>query len=176
MDDDEARDAPFDRVDTAAHSRHYSWPPLPGAADRSPHAGLEVLQRIVDGEHHLSPGSHTLGLALSSVAERVVTLTATPGEWALNNGGTVHGGIVSGWVDSALGYATATAVDEGVGYSTLDLTVRYIRALRLEKTPATIHAEVEHVGRSTCVVQAKVLNTDGRTCASASGVMMLFRP
>ncbi|MFN3601579.1 MAG: PaaI family thioesterase [Dietzia sp.] len=172
MDDDE----PFDSVDPAARSRHYSWPPLPTASERTPHAGLDALRRIVDGERHLSPGAHTLGLELTSVDDRVVTMTATPGEWALNNGGTVHGGIVSGWVDSALGYATATVVDEGVGYSTLDLTVRYIRALRLEKTPATIHAEVEHVGRSTCVVQAKVLDTDGRTCASASGVMMLFRP
>ncbi|AWH94393.1 PaaI family thioesterase [Dietzia psychralcaliphila] len=172
MDDDE----PFDSVDPAARSRHYSWPPLPTASERTPHAGLDALRRIVDGERHLSPGAHTLGLELSSVADRVVTMTAAPGEWALNNGGTVHGGIVSGWVDSALGYATATVVDEGVGYSTLDLTVRYIRALRQEKTPATIHAEVEHVGRSTCVVQAKVLDTDGRTCASASGVMMLFRP
>lgn len=172
MDDDE----PFDSVDPAARSRHYSWPPLPTASERSPHAGLDALRRVVDGERHLSPGAHTLGLQLSAVADRSVTMTATPGEWALNNGGTVHGGIVSGWVDSALGYATATVVEEGVGYSTLDLTVRYIRALRLEKTPATINAEVEHVGRSTCVVQAKVLDTDGRTCASASGVMMLFRP
>jgi uncharacterized protein (TIGR00369 family) len=172
VDDDE----PFDSVDPEARSRHYSWPPLPTAAERSPHAGLDALRRIIDGERHLSPGAHTLGLTLSSAADRVVTMTAEPAEWALNNGGTVHGGIVSGWVDSALGYATATVVEEGVGYSTLDLTVRYIRALRLERTPATIRAEVEHVGRSTCVVQATVLDTDGRTCASASGVMMLFRP
>ena len=42
--------------------------------------------------------------------------------------------------------------------------------------PIDLGVAVEHVGRSTCVVQAKVLDTDGRTCASASGVMMLFRP
>lgn len=165
-----------DPADPAAHSRHYSWPPLPTGAARTPHAGRDALQRVIDGERHLSPGALTLGLHLSSVGDRAVTMTATPAEWALNNGGTVHGGIVSGWVDSSLGYATATAVEEGVGYSTLDLTVRYLRALRLETTPATIHAEVEHVGRSTCVVQAKVVDADGRTCASASGVMMLFRP
>lgn len=139
------------------------------------HAGLDALNRIISGERHLSPGAYTLGIRLSSAEEGAVTMTAEPAEWALNNGGTVHGGIVSGWVDSALGYATATVVEEGVGYSTLDLNVRYIRALRLAKTPATIHAEVEHVGRSTCVVQARVTDTDGRTCASASGVMMLFR-
>ena len=172
MDDDER----LDSTDPAARSRHYSWPPLPDERERTLHAGLDALRRIIAGERHLSPGAVTLGLRLTSADVRVVTMTADPAEWALNNGGTVHGGIVSGWVDSSLGYATATVVEEGVGYSTLDLTVRYLRALRLEKTPATIHAEVEHVGRSTCVVQARVLDSDGRTCASASGVMMLFRP
>ena len=167
--------APAD-TDPAARARSYTWPPLPAAAERTPHAGLDALHRVIAGERHLSPGALTLGLRLDSVAERVAVMTATPAEWALNNGGTVHGGIVSGWVDSSLGYATATVVEEGVGYSTLDLTVRYIRALHLDKTPATVRAEVEHIGRSTCVVQAKVLDTDGRTCASASGVMMLFRP
>lgn len=169
-------DAPFDSVDPAARSRHYSWPTLPPADERTAHAGMDALDRVVAGERHLSPGAHTLGVRLTSAEGGAVTMTATPAEWALNNGGTVHGGIVSGWVDTALGYATATVVDEGVGYSTLDLNVRYIRALRLEKTPATIHADVEHVGRSTCVVQVRVTDTDGRICASASGVMMLFRP
>ncbi|WP_314037575.1 PaaI family thioesterase [Dietzia sp. CH92] len=169
-------DAPFDSVDPATRSRHYSWPALPDATARSPHAGLDALREIIDGRRHLSPGAYSLGVRLTGAEAGAVTMTAEPADWALNNGGTVHGGIVSGWVDAALGYATATVVEEGTGYSTLDLTVRYIRALRLEKTPATIHAEVEHAGRSTCVVQAKVLDTDGRTCASASGVMMLFRP
>ncbi|KAA0918115.1 PaaI family thioesterase [Dietzia sp. ANT_WB102] len=169
-------DAPFDSVDPAARRRHYSWPARPAAGDRAHHAGLDALHRIIDGERHLSPGAHTLGVRLAAAEEGAVTMTAEPAEWALNNGGTVHGGIVSGWVDTALGYATASIVDEGVGYSTLDLTVRYIRALRLEKTPATLRAEVEHAGRSTCVVQVRVTDTDGRTCASASGVMMLFRP
>lgn len=172
MDDDVL----FDSVNPVARRRHYSWPqPNLGTGRTTKVSGLDYLQRIIAGEHQLSPGAHTLGIRLVEATEGAVTMSAAPAEWALNNGGTVHGGIVSGWVDSALGYATATLVDEGVGYNTLDLTVRYIRALRLENTPALIHSEVEHIGRSTSVVQAKVVDTLGRTCASASGVMMLFR-
>ena len=169
-------DAPFDSVDPAARSRHYSWPALPPADERTAHAGLDALNRVIAGERPLSPGAHSLGIRLTSAEKGTVTMTAEPAEWALNNGGTVHGGIVSGWVDSALGYATATVVEEGVGYSTLDLTVRYIRALRLAQTPATGHAAVEHAGRSPRVVPARATSTDGPSCASASGVMMLFRP
>lgn len=168
--------APFDSVDSDAHSRHYSWAAAPADPAERVHAGLGALEQIIRGERHLSPGAHTLGVKLTAASEGTVTMTATPAEWALNNGGTVHGGIVSGWVDSALGYATATVVEPGTAYSTLDLTVRYIRALRLERTPATITAVIEHAGRSTAVVQVKVTDTDGRVCASASGVMMLFRP
>lgn len=168
--------APFDSVDIAARRREYTWAAPPADEQLRVHAGLEALQAIIRGERHLSPGAHSLGVRLTSAERGAVTMTATPAEWALNNGGTVHGGIVSGWVDSALGYATATVVEPDVGYNTLDLNVRYIRALLLQRTPATISAEVEHAGRSTCVVQVKVTDTDGRTCASGSGVMMLLRP
>ena len=167
----------FDHVDPETRSRRYSWPEPPtDGGHNTASAGMRALREMVEGTRPLSPGAYTLGLRATAAEEGAVTLTATPAEWALNNGGTVHGGIVSGWVDSALGYATASVVGEGVGFNTLDLTVRYIRALRLENTPATIRAEVEHVGRSTSVVQVKVIDSEGRTCASASGVMMLFRP
>lgn len=169
--------APFDSFDPETRSRRYSWPEPPAdGGHNTANAGLRALQEMIDGDRPMSPGAYTLGLRATAAEEGVVTLTASPAEWALNNGGTVHGGIVSGWVDSALGYATASVVEEGVGFNTLDLTVRYIRALRLESTPATVRAEVEHVGRSTSVVQVKVIDAGGRTCASASGVMVLFRP
>ena len=160
-----------------ARSRTYGWPARPESDGRNNvYAGLEAMHRVVTGETPLSPGAYTLGVTLSAVEEGRATMTATPGDWAVNAGGTVHGGIVSGWVDSALGYATATTLEPGTGYSTLDLTVRYVAALHLEYTPATIEAEVEHAGRSTAVVRVHVRDTRGRLCASASGVMMLFRP
>ncbi len=170
-------DAPSDTVDPDTRTRTYTWPEPPAdGGHNTASAGLPALQAMIAGERPLSPAAYTLGLRATSAEEGLIVMTATPAEWALNNGGTVHGGIVSGWVDSALGYATASVVEEGVGFNTLDLTVRYIRALRPDRTPATIRAEVEHAGRTTSVVQVKVIDSEGRTCASASGVMVLFRP
>ena len=168
---------PVDRVDDARRERTYGWHDVHDAGGRhADQSGLAAMREVLEGRRHISPGAHTLGIRLDAVEEGVATMRARPGEWACNNGGTVHGGIVSGWVDSALGYATATVLDEGVGYNTLDLTVRYIRALRLADTPATVVAEVEHCGRSTAVLRARVLDSSGRLVASGSGVMMLFRP
>lgn len=165
-----------DHTDPDARTRTYTWPARPESDGRNNvYAGLEAMQRVVSGQTPLSPGAATLGVTLTAVAPGRATMTATPGDWAVNVGGTVHGGIVSGWVDSALGYSTATVLEPGTGYSTLDLTVRYIAAMHLEHTPATIEAEVEHAGRSTAVVRVLVHDTRGRLCASASGVMMLFR-
>ena len=93
-------DAPFDSVDPVARSRHYSWPALPDAAAPGAHAGLEALRLIIDGERHLSPGAHTLGIRLSAAEVGAGTTTAERAEWALDDGGTVHGGSVSGWVHS----------------------------------------------------------------------------
>jgi len=167
-----------DHTDRASRTRTYDWPEPGGSATpgTTSYSGPEALQRVLDGELHISPGAHTLGLRLTSFAEGEAVLTARPDEWACNSGGTVHGGIVSGWVDSTLGYATASAVGEGVGYSTLDLTVRYLRALRLEHTPVTLRGVVRHCGRSTAVVDVEVRDSRDALCATGSGAMMLFRP
>ena len=174
----EADNTPVDHTDPQARRRTYEWPEptdhdSPGTTSYS---GPEALQRVLDGELHISPGAHTLGLRLQSFDIGRVELLATPGPWACNNGGSVHGGIVSGWVDSALGYATASSVESGVGYSTLDLTVRYLRPLLLEDCPVTVTASTVHCGRSTAVVDVEVRDARGRRCAWGNGAMMLFRP
>ena len=169
---------PVDHTDPRARRRVYEWPEPTdhGTPGTTSYSGPEALQRVLDGDLHISPGAHTLGLRLSSFDIGTVELVARPGPWACNNGGSVHGGIVSGWVDAALGYATASSVEAGVGYSTLDLTVRYLRPLLPEHCPATVTATTVHCGRSTAVVDVEVTDSRGRICATGSGAMMLFRP
>ena len=43
--------------------------------------------------------------------------------------GSVHGGIAATLLDSCMGCAVHTTLEAGVGYTTTDLQVRYIRAM-----------------------------------------------
>ncbi len=46
--------------------------------------------------------------------------------------GTVHGGIMSTLLDSAMGCAVHTSLPEGASYTTLELKVNFVRAVPLE--------------------------------------------
>ena len=43
--------------------------------------------------------------------------------------GSVHGGIAATLLDSCMGCAVHTTLEAGVGFTTTDLQVRYIRAM-----------------------------------------------
>ena len=55
-----------------------------------------------------------------------------PAEWMYNPIGSVHGGIAATMLDSCMGCAVHTTLPRGVGYTTTDLQVRYLRAMRRE--------------------------------------------
>ena len=50
-----------------------------------------------------------------------------PAEWMYNPLGSVHGGIAATLLDSCMGCAVHTTLGAGVGYTTTDLQVRYLR-------------------------------------------------
>jgi uncharacterized protein (TIGR00369 family) len=92
-------------------------------------SGLETAQLALDGKLPTPPIVATLGISLVEVAEGHAALEGSPAEWQCNQLGTVHGGWLSALLDSALGYAVHTVLPSGHGFTTLDLHVRFLRAV-----------------------------------------------
>ena len=61
--------------------------------------------------------------------------------------GTVHGGIAATLLDSALGCAVQTTLDDGVAYTTVSLEVKYLRPIRVDAGELRAEATVVHTGR-----------------------------
>ncbi|GAB16855.1 hypothetical protein GOEFS_015_00520 [Gordonia effusa NBRC 100432] len=112
------------------------------------------------------------------------TVDAGPG-WAIvemepradlhgNIGGNVQGGVIAAAIDSALGSAVRTVTDDGQNFVTLDLSCRYIRAIKPGTGTVSIRAEVEHAGRTTATVRAQVHDGGGRLVASATSTLLLL--
>lgn len=161
---------------TEQRRRTYSWPD-PATITRNHHgaSGLAFVRAMAADEVPGSPASHTLGFHVADAAEGFAELVAAPGEWALNSGGSVHGGIVGAWCDSALGYAIATTLPAGVGYTTIDLTTRYLRPVFPADGPFRVTGRTEHTGRRTATARAEVVDARGRLMATSTTTMMLFR-
>jgi uncharacterized protein (TIGR00369 family) len=88
--------------------------------------------------------------------------------------GTVHGGIVATLLDSALGCAVQTTLGEGVGYTTISLEVKYLRAIGLDAGELRAEAFVVHAGRRQATAEARLTDRDGRVLATATTTCLIL--
>lgn len=99
----------------------------------------------------------------------------TPDTRHYNPLGTVHGGYAATLLDSCMGCAIHTRLDRGQGYTTLDLRVSYLRALRHDTGPVRAEGTVVHVGRSTATAEGRLYDADGRLYATGSTTCLIFK-
>ena len=86
-------------------------------------------------------------------------------------GWVVHGGLVTTLLDTAMGGACWTVLDEGETFLTADLRAEFIRATR----PGTIRADgrVVHKTRRLAFCEAEAFDTAGELLAAARCTQVL---
>jgi uncharacterized protein (TIGR00369 family) len=83
--------------------------------------------------------------------------------------GSVHGGIAATILDSSLGCAVHTTLEAGVGYTTSDLQVRYVRAIGAETGRILAESSVVHSGRRLATAEGRLyVESSGQLLAHAS--------
>lgn len=160
-----------------SRSLNITWedPTIPAKAAFSM-SGLEFLQRISSGEIPPPPIMRLMDIQGVEASEGKMVFACTPGEQHYNPIGTVHGGLAATLLDSALGCAVHTMLPAGVGYTTLELHVNYVRPITIQTGLIRCEAEVIHMGRSMATAQARVLDTSGKLYAHATTTCMILRP
>jgi uncharacterized protein (TIGR00369 family) len=137
--------------------RSFSWEdPAAAAAAAIELAGLECMQAIVDGKLPPPPIAQLLDFKLVEVQEGRAVFAMEPAEWMYNPIGSVHGGIAATILDSCMGCAVHTTLEAGVGYTTADLQVRYIRAMGESTGRVLAEGRVIHRGRRTATAEGRL--------------------
>ena len=158
-------------------TRTYSWDdPGISAASARTSAGLEVLQAMARGELPAPPVIATLGFALDSVEPGRVEFSFEPAEYHYNPIGSVHGGVYATLLDSATGCAVHSLLPAGVGYTSLDLTVKFLRPITVDTGRVRCVGTVPHLGGRTALAQAELLDPAGRLLGTAVSSILLIRP
>ena len=144
------------------------------AAARRDHDGTGMLQAMARGEVAAPPIMATLAFDLTHVGDGEATFELDPAEFHFNPLGTVHGGVISTVLDSALGCAVQTRLASGRTYTTVDLNVSFIRPVTLGSGHLLGHAEVVNVGRRVGTARATLADADGKLYATASASCLIF--
>ncbi|WP_433080934.1 PaaI family thioesterase [Dactylosporangium sp. CA-052675] len=156
-------------------SRTFSWSdPMLNAEQIGRRSGLELLRAMNRGELPAPPIMHLLGTGRFDVEEGRVTVTLEPQEYHYNPLGTVHGGVLATLLDTATGCAVHSTLPAGMGYTTLDLTTKFLRPASIASGVLTCEGTVLSKGRRTALAQAQVTDGRGALIAHATSTCMLF--
>ena len=172
-----------DAAEAFAHSspeitrtRTLTWQdPVPSAAAGAQMAGLDYVRAIQSGEIPPPPIAVVMNFSIELLEEGRAVFVGEPGEEHYNPIGVVHGGYASTILDSALGCSVHTTCAAGVGYTTTDISVRYLRPVTLETERVLAVGTVLHKGRRTASVEARMIDAQtGRLLAHATSTLLLL--
>ena len=156
-------------------SRTYSWEdPLAAVAEAAELSGLDVMRRMAAGEFPQPPIAQTLGFRLVEAERGRAVFECEPAEFHYNPIGTVHAGLASTLLDSAMGCAFVTTLDAGVGWTTLELKANFTRPLTVETGLVRCVGTVVHPGRTVATTEARLEDADGRLLAHATSTILVL--
>ena len=135
-----------------------------------------MMQAMLAGEVPYPSIGKTLDFLLVEVSHGRAVFQGTPGPGHLNPMGSVHGGWYATLLDSALGCCVHSALPAGRAYTTLELKVNLIRAIRPDVTRVRAIAQVIHVGGQTATADARLVGPDGKLYAHGSTTCLVFAP
>ncbi|MFC8236668.1 PaaI family thioesterase [Streptomyces sp. NPDC057284] len=156
-------------------SRTYEWEdPAVSAAAVGKTTGLQFLREIATGRLPSAPIAATLDFTLDEAEHGRVVFSLVPGEDHYNPIGSVHGGVYATLLDSAAGCAVQSTLPSGMGYTSLDLTVKFLRPVSVDTGRIRAVGTVTSSGRRTALAEARLLDEKDRLLAHATSTCMLF--
>ena len=156
-------------------TRTFSWTdPAVHAGLIGQRTGLEVLQAMSSGELPPPPIMRLVDMAEFEAVEGSVTVRLDPQEFHYNPLGSMHGGVISTLLDTACGCSVHSLLPAGVGYTSLDLNVKFLRPVTLASGRLTCVGSVLQKGRRTALAEARLTDARGRLAAHATSTCMLF--
>ncbi|MFF0096339.1 PaaI family thioesterase [Streptomyces canus] len=156
-------------------TRTYQWDdPAISAEAAGRMAGIDFLREVQAGRLPAAPIGRTVDFALDEVEPGRAVFSLTPGEEHYNPIGSMHGGVFATLLDSAAGCAVQTLLPQGMAYTSLDLTVKFLRRVTVDTGPVRAIGTVINKGRQTALAQAQLVDAEDRLLAHATSSCMLF--
>lgn len=165
-----------DHGDFATDSRVVEWArPGQGDFDKLLGAtGLEQLQMMATGELPRPPLMDTLGMTAFRPSRGSVVVEMPAAAFHYNPLGSVHGGVISAMLDTAAGCSVHSLLEVGEMYTSLDLTVKFLRPVTVDSGLLVCEGSVIQRGRRTALAQAELVDEQGKLLAHAISSCMIF--
>lgn len=128
---------------------------------------------MIAGELPPPPVAALIGFRLTEADSGTATAEMDADGRHLNRMGTLYGGILCDLADAAMGMAYATTLEEGESFTTLELKINFLCAVREAKLRAV--GRVVQRGRTVGLAECDIVDAEERLVARASSTCMTLR-
>jgi uncharacterized protein (TIGR00369 family) len=136
--------------------------------------GFEQLQAIFDGRLPGAPIADLIGLDGFGGERGAIHVELVPRHEHYNPIGSVHGGVISALLDTACGCSVHSTLAPGELYTSLDLSVKFLRPVTVDSGRLRCEGSVLQRGRRTALGQAQLFDAERRLVAHATSTCMIF--
>ena len=154
----------------------YQWvDPAQVLAQTATLSGLEYMQGLRDGTIPPPPIAVLMQFRPVEVEAGRVVFECDPSQAHYNPIGMVHGGLVCTILDTATGCAAHSTLAAGVGYTSVEIKVNYLRPVLSDTGVLTATGQVIKGGNRVIFAEGNVTTGKGELVATASSTL-LVRP
>lgn len=136
--------------------------------------GLEFVRGLVTGALPLNTMAEALAYDIVEAEQGRVVITAMPSADHLNPAGTVHGGVAATLLDSCMGLAVRTMLPKGVGSTTLEFKISFLRPVTLGLGPLRAEGKVLMAGRRVGTAESWLTGPDNKVLAHGTSTCLNF--
>ena len=155
-------------------SKTVSWhDPLALAAIGRTMSGLDFLRKLAARELPAPPIAELFGFGIETVEPGDVVFTCRPDESTYNPIGVVHGGTACVLLDTVAGCAVHSSLPAGVGYTSLEIKVNYLRPIH-GGVGLVAHGWVSKPGRRVAFAEGDLRDAEGRVLATATSTCLIM--
>jgi uncharacterized protein (TIGR00369 family) len=156
-------------------SRTVTWhEPGPTTAKGLTMAGIDYMRAVADGDLPQPPMAGLMQFELVEVDPGRAVFTCVPDESAYNPIGAIHGGLICTLLDSVTGCAVHTTLPQGKGYTSVEIKVNYLKAVRLNSGLLTAIGTVVKGGSRVGFAEGVVTDASGAVVATATSTLLIF--
>ena len=137
--------------------------------------GLEWMRCVARGEIEGAPFARLVGMKMPEVDEGRVVITAEVRPEHENGLGIAHGGLAATMLDSALSCAVNPVMPAGKIFTTLEMKIHYVRAIRRGVGTLTCTGTVVHAGGRTATAEGRIVDANGTLYAHGTVTCILFK-
>ncbi|MGF9648234.1 PaaI family thioesterase [Pseudarthrobacter oxydans] len=165
----------MDSSGSAERAETFRWTdPRVGLAHLPRMSGLEFLSGMRDGTIPRPPMAALMNLALVAVESGRVEFECRPAEAHYNPLGVVHGGLACTLLDTVVGCAAHSTLAAGFGYTSIDLSVSYLRPITAHHGTLRAEGAVVKQGQRVIFAEGRILGPAGELLATATSSLLVI--